>query len=68
VGSDYDGLINALDVAPKANFMTSFRNRLTQELPLVAGLKEVQLPASAEDLVGALLFDNACDFLKKNWL
>lgn len=67
LGSDYDGLINALDVAPKANFMASFRARLTQELPLIADIKEVQLPASADELVGALLYDNAFNFLKNNW-
>ncbi|RDB03410.1 membrane dipeptidase [Runella aurantiaca] len=67
LGSDYDGLINALDIAPKANFIEHFRQRLADELPIIAAIKEVVLPASPEDLVDALLFDNAVDFLKKNW-
>lgn len=67
LGTDYDGLINALDITPTATFMNDFRLRLVKELPRISDIKQIKLPAQPKDLADALFFDNAVTFFRNNW-
>jgi microsomal dipeptidase-like Zn-dependent dipeptidase len=67
IGSDYDGLIEAISDAPNAEFIPSFYQKLQRNLPQVADIQGVTLPFSVNTILDNLFFDNAKRFFDENF-
>jgi microsomal dipeptidase-like Zn-dependent dipeptidase len=72
IGSDFDGLINPLDVCPDVTSLEAFKREIRQRLQLKRTLwKNLSFSKSDLDidaLVDGLFFNNAFEFLKKHFV
>ncbi len=68
IGSDFDGLIQSIDVCADISQLTTFGRSLVRWLPEIARRTNFPLPQrTPEDLVEDLLYNNAYEFLKRNF-
>jgi hypothetical protein len=67
IGSDYDGLIEAISDAPNAEFIPSFYQKLERNLQQTADIQGVVLPFSVNTILDNLFFDNAKRFFDENF-
>lgn len=64
IGSDYDGLITALNSSKTAEKIPDFRVDILQKLPIVAQKRGVPLPTNLEKAIDQIFYENAFQFLK----
>ncbi|MDQ1142232.1 membrane dipeptidase [Pedobacter agri] len=66
IGSDFDGLVEAIDCCRNVTEFDSFALALTKALDIGAKQKQIDLGLSAEKIVAKLMYENAVNFMQKN--
>ena len=65
IGSDFDGLIDAVDFCTNATEYKNIATWMAEQLPALAAEAGISLPAPPEQLISQLLYGNAQAFLEK---
>lgn len=65
IGSDFDGLIDAVDFCTDAEQYSNIATYMKEKLPALAAEAGIQLPADPESMINGILFNNAKAFLEK---
>jgi microsomal dipeptidase-like Zn-dependent dipeptidase len=65
IGSDFDGLIDAVDFCCTAEDYKNIETWLTEKLPAVAAEAGIELPEPLSDVIQGIMFNNALEFVKK---
>lgn len=65
IGSDFDGLIDAVDFCVNGREYRNIATYMTEKLPALAEEAEIRLPANPETIINGILYDNAHAFLEK---
>ncbi len=65
IGSDFDGLIDAVDFCPTAEHYSLIRVQLLQNLPALADEARIPLPAPLHEMVEGIMYQNGYAFLEK---
>lgn len=65
IGSDFDGLIDAVDFCLNGSEYVNIQTYMKDKLPTLAAEAGVELPADLDKLIADILYNNAENFLKK---
>ncbi|RZK20880.1 MAG: hypothetical protein EOO86_02905 [Pedobacter sp.] len=66
IGSDFDGLVEAVDCCRNVTEFDSFSIALTKALDIGSKQKKINLGLSADKIVRKLMYENAVEFMQKN--
>lgn len=67
IGSDFDGLIQALHCCPDVSALPHFASDLRAMLPACAAEAHIKLGMPVDEIVTRLFFDNAHDFMAQHF-
>lgn len=65
IGSDFDGLIDAVDFCPTAEDFKGIATYMREKLPALASEARIALPGELQKLIDGILYTNGYEFLKK---
>lgn len=65
IGSDFDGLVDAVDFCSNAEQFSLIRVWMLQKLPALAAEANIVLPAAHNIIAEGILYENGVQFLKK---